>query len=154
MPVLTDTKAVSHDVLKIDHRTSEPFDHPINPAELHTIVFNAGELAAVDSSGFIVRADADNAASIKVLGLFMLNSVPSDTRKNNYVLASGNASVFSNGIVRLSTQISDASVNATDDLYLGQDGKLTTSDTSGIKVGIAMTSRTSASAEVRVKIEL
>lgn len=158
MAVLEDFKASSNDVLKIEHRTSEPFDHPIDPASLATIAFNVGEIAAVNASGFVVRADVDNLATLKVLGLFMLPKIPSDARKNNYVLASGNASIFSNGIVRLSTQISNASVSATDILYVGQDGKLTNVEpvdpAIAVAVGTALTSRTEATAEIRVKLEL
>lgn len=158
MPILDDIKATSQDVLLVEHRASEPFDHQIDPASLETIVFNVGEVAAVNAQGYVVRADVDDLATLKVVGLFALPSRPSDVRKNNYVLASGNASMLSAGIVRLSTQISDAAVSATDILYVGEDGKLTktkpVSPAIAVAVGTALSSRTEATAFVRVKLEL
>lgn len=152
--VLDNPKATSEDVLLVEHRTSEPFDHPIDPADLETIVFKVGEIAAINADGYTERATAANVATIKVVGLFCLPSTPSDARKNNYVKSSGNASIFSAGIVRLNTQISNAAVSATAKLYLGVDGKLTTNNATGIVVGTALSSRTEATAYVRVKLEL
>lgn len=172
MPQLLDKiSAVSADVLKIEHRSSEPFDHPLNPATIDTIDFSVGQVAAIDANGFVVRADKDNIATIKLVGLFMLSREPEDGLKNNYVDASGNASIFSTGIVTLDTQIADASVAAGADLYIGDDGQITTTVVNKViatgdsstdvtipdasaRIGTAMTARTVAGAPVRVKLEL
>ena len=156
--VLDNIKAASEDVLLVEHRASEPFDAVINPADLDAIKFNVGQVAAVNAQGYVVRADKDDIPTTKVIGLFCLPSTPTDARKNNYVLASGNASILSAGIVRLSHQISDAAISATDVLYVGEDGQLTKTKPAGpttVKaVGIALSSRTEAGAFVRVKLEL
>lgn len=153
--VLTNPHATSNDVLKVRHRTSEPFDHPIAPADLPTIIFDCGEVAAINASGYAVRGSHANLAAITVVGLFMLPSQPSDVRKNNYVQSSGNASIISSGIVVLDRQITDAAITARDPLYMGTDGKITKTDPgSGKKIGWAMSSRTAAGAEVIVKLEL
>lgn len=152
--VLSNYNASSTDTLKVVHRTSEPFDHPIDPASLDTISFTVGQIVAVNASGYAEVADAANVATTKIVGLFLLPSTPTDARKNNYVLASGNASIFSSGIVMLSTQISNAAVSAADKLYVGDDGQITTASTSGVVIGSALSSRTEATAEIKVKLEL
>ena len=120
MPQLLDSiKATSTDVLRVEHRSSEPFDHPVAPADIANpaITWLAGEVACISATGYISRADIKDIATISVLGLFMTNRYPNDL-KNDYVEASGNASIFSNGIVTLSTQITPATINAGDEFFL------------------------------------
>lgn len=174
--ILPGVTAVSGDVLKVEHRSSEPFDHAINPATIDTIDFSVGEVAAVDANGYIVRADIDDLATISLVGLFMSNRNPADGLKNNYVDASGNATVFSNGTVILNTQIVPATITAGGDLFISDNGTITNvapvpvyvdpaAPTSAeveaaralainSRVGKALTSRTVAGADVRVKLEL
>lgn len=173
--VLDGVSATSADVLKIEHRSSEPFDHAIDPAALEAIVFNVGQVVAINTSGFAERGTSADTTT-KLAGLFMLNREPTDGLKNNYVDASGNASIFSNGIVTLSTQLTDATINAGDALYVGVDGQITNVAPvatyanaatptaaeiatardleNGSRVGTALTSRTVADADVRIKLEL
>lgn len=154
--ILTGTTATSEDVLRIEHRNSEPFDHPVNPTDLanDAVDWDCGEVACITTSGYVGVADKDNIATIKLIGLFVLPRNPQSGLKNNYVDASGNASVFSNGIVTLNRQIVDATVAAGADLYVGDAGKITTAVTAGCKIGIAMTGRTAVTDNVRVKLEL
>lgn len=159
MPVLDSVTAVSADVLKVEHRNSEPFDAPLNPATIETIEFTPGLVAAVDANGYVVPATAANleSGSEKKLGLFMLPRNPSDVRKNDYVAASGNASIFTNGIVTLDVQISDATVAVKAPLYATDTGLITTSapTTPGnAYIGWAMEARSAAGDPIRVKLEL
>jgi predicted RecA/RadA family phage recombinase len=154
MIVLNNIKAVSADVLRVEHRNSEPFDHPVDPAGLATIAFNVGQVVAVNSTGYAVRGDKANIATEEYIGLFMLPRDPESALKNDYVEASGNASIFSNGIVVLNTQISDATVAAGAKLYVGTAGQITTLATASVQIGVALTARTVAGADVRVKLGL
>lgn len=154
--ILNQTTAVSADVLKIEHRFSEPFDAPLNPATINTIAFLAGQVAALDANGYVVRASHANIASERTIGLFALPITLESDLKNHYARETGNASVFSRGIVWLSTQIADATVAAGAPLYLGADGQISTNSQTGAAdlIGYALSARTVAGAPVRVMIQL
>ena len=152
MAVLTDTTGKSKDVLKVEHRFSEPFDIQIDPAELPTIAFEVGQVAAIDATGFV--GVYDGTAVPTPIGLFMLPSDPEDARKNDYVEASGNASVFTSGIVILNTSIVDATVAANAKLYCDANGQVTTTAGTSSQIGIALTARSAAGEDVRVKLSL
>jgi hypothetical protein len=159
MAVLGDSKAISKDVLRVEHRFSEPLDLPLDPATLDKIDFIPGQVATLGANGYIIpstAADLENDLT-KLVGLFVSSRYPNDCAKNNYVDASGNASVFSNGIVVLDESIEDATVAVNAPLYATDDGQLTTvapTTPSKAYVGFALSARAAAGEPVRVKLEL
>lgn len=165
MPVLDDIQAKSVDVLRVEHRSSEPFDHPFNPTDLANVAvtWTVGMVAAIANDGYAALATqaAVIAGTQKPAGLLLLPRNPNDELKNNYVDASGNGSLISSCIVILDTQILEDAVTAPAKLYVSATaGILTTvapvdaAEAALCFVGWAMSSRTVADADVRFKLEL
>lgn len=148
--VLENSSAVSADVLKVEHYSSEPFDVPVAPTM--DTVFTPGMVAAIDTNGHAVVGDG----KLIAIGLFVSPSTPTGSAKNNYVEASGNASIISGGILILTDSIADAAIAPGAKLYADANGKLSKAPVNGASpvLAIALTARTTVEQSVRIKLSV